>query len=269
MRTKWQSGPGFGDGPAEPLRGNHLYGNVRQAPEKFYPYLSRKITFFCCRTFFPADLASAGLSVESILDSSDKRKKHTSKKKPGPWKWIITIFVMTVVISAAFSFLSNIVLSTSTIIAALIVLLIIVFIGILFDIIGVAVTAADEETFHGMASRRVRGASEAVNLIRNANKVSSVCNDVIGDVCGIVSGSATAVIAARILMGMQTGEFGSTFVPLLLSAMVAALTVSGKAVGKIAAINSATQIVFATGRVIAFFKGIFHPAGKRRGGKRR
>ena len=60
--------------------------------------------------------------------------------------------------------------------------------GIVFDIIGVAVTAADERPFHSMAAHKTPGAREALGLIRRANKVSSFCNDVVGDICGIISG---------------------------------------------------------------------------------
>lgn len=161
---------------------------------------------------------------------------------------------MTLAISACFSLVSNLVMSSSEMLIALIVLLIIIFIGILFDIIGVAVTASDEKAIHGMASRRVKGAAEAVNLINNANKVSSICNDVIGDICGVISGSATTAIVSKILLQINMGQAMEMLLPLAMSALVAALTVTGKAIGKVSAINNSTQIVFTTGKAIAFLK---------------
>lgn len=190
-------------------------------------------------------------------NKSNQTSKNQKNKKNSHKKWIITVFFMTLAISACFSLVSNLVMSSSEMIIALIVLLIIVFIGILFDIIGVAVTASDEKAIHGMASRRVKGAAEAVNLINNANKVSSICNDVIGDICGVISGSATTAIVSKILLQINMGQAMEMILPLAMSALVAALTVTGKAIGKVSAINNSTQIVFTTGKAIAFFKGLF------------
>ena len=141
-------------------------------------------------------------------------------------------------------------MGSSTVVVAFLILLVIVLIGIVFDIIGVAVTSADEKPFHSMAARKVHGSMEALMLLRNADRVSSICNDVIGDICGVVSGSASATIAVQIL---QKFDFSlEQVVPLLLSALVAGLTVAGKAIGKTFALNSCTQIVTAVGSVIYF-----------------
>ena len=131
---------------------------------------------------------------------------------------------------------------------AFLILLAIVLIGIIFDIIGVAVTSADEKPFHSMAARKVPGAQEAIKLLRSAEKVSSICNDVIGDVCGVVSGSASAAIAAQVLQKVSFSW--PQMVTLLMSALVAGLTVGGKAVGKTFAINSCTMIVQMVGKLI-------------------
>lgn len=135
---------------------------------------------------------------------------------------------------------------------AFVTLLLIVLLGILFDVIGVAVTSASEQPFHSMASRKVPGASECIRLLRNADRVASICNDVIGDICGVVSGTAAAAIAARILAHFQ-GTPGQ-LVTLGLSSLVAGLTVGGKAVGKTVAMESCTSIVFMVGRVLYWLK---------------
>ena len=131
---------------------------------------------------------------------------------------------------------------------AFLILLLIVLIGIIFDIIGVAVTSADEKPFHSMASRKVPGAMDSIKLLRNAERVSSICNDVVGDICGVVSGSASATIALQIL---QNFDFSwPQVVSLMMSALVAGLTVAGKAIGKTFAIGSCTQIVQSVGKLI-------------------
>lgn len=128
-----------------------------------------------------------------------KKKKAGKSAKPD-FKWIALIFLTTVLISALMSFVSSNLLEGAGLALSFVILICIVLTGILFDIIGVAVTAADEVPFHAMASRKVPEAEDALRLIRNAGKVSSFCNDVIGDICGVISGSAAAVIAARVLL---------------------------------------------------------------------
>lgn len=167
-------------------------------------------------------------------------------------RWVVTIFFITIFVSGMISFASNEIMADSTIPVAFVILLAIILIGIIFDIIGVAVTSADEKPFHSMAARKVPGAQESIRLLRNAERVSSICNDVVGDICGVVSGSASAAIAVQVL-----DSFTFTLpalVTLLMSALVAGLTVGGKAVGKTFAIKSCTKIVHNVGKIIWGFR---------------
>ena len=176
-------------------------------------------------------------------------------------RWVLTIFLVTILISGVISLASEEIMAISGMAVAFVILFIIVLVGILFDIIGVAVTSADEKPFNAMAARKVPGAKESIKLLRNAERVSSICNDVIGDICGVVSGSASATIAAQVL---QNFEFSwPRIVSLVMSALVAGLTVGGKAMGKTVAINSNTQIVHSVGKVIHFFQSVFSRKGKK------
>ena len=163
-------------------------------------------------------------------------------------RWVVTIFLVTIVISGAITLISDEVMSRSGIVTAFVILLTIILVGIIFDVIGMAVASADEKPFHSMAARKVIGAHQAIRLLRNAERVSSICNDVIGDICGVVSGSASATIAAQILRNFEF-TWPQT-ISLILSAMVAGLTVGGKALGKTFALNSSTKIVFFVGKCI-------------------
>lgn len=163
-------------------------------------------------------------------------------------KWVVTIFLVTIFISGTISFFSDILMENSSMAVAFLILLAIIFIGIVFDIIGMAVATADEKPFHAMAARKVPGARAAISLLRNAERVSSICNDVVGDICGVVSGSASATIAAQILKNFDFSW--PQVVTLLMSALCAGLTVGGKAIGKSIAVNSCTQIVHTVGKII-------------------
>ncbi len=176
------------------------------------------------------------------------------KERQKTIRWVITIFFVTMLVSGSISLISDVIMESSTIFVAFLILLIIVLIGIIFDVVGVAVTSADEKPFHSMAARKVPGAQEAIMLLRSAERVSSICNDVVGDICGVVSGSASATIAAQVLQRM---EFSSlTVVSLVMSALVAGLTVGGKAIGKTFAINSCTQIVTLVSKILYSLKHI-------------
>lgn len=180
------------------------------------------------------------------------KSDQSAKQNKAMVKWVVTIFFVTILVSGIISLISDELMERSSIGVAFVILLSIVLIGILFDIIGVAVTSADETPFHAMASRRVIGAREAIRLLRKAERVSSICNDVVGDICGVVSGSASAAIAVQILENFELSW--PDVVSLLMSALVAALTVGGKAIGKTFAVNSSTKIVHFVGKVIYMVK---------------
>ncbi len=188
------------------------------------------------------------------------KKNNKITKKNSNVRWIVTIFIVSVVISSAISFLSSSVMEDAGIVEAFIVLLIIVLLGIVFDIIGVAVMSAGEKPFHSMAAKKVPGAAEALILLRNAEKVSSFCNDVVGDICGVVSGSASAVIAVKALSNLGTDAVGQ----LVMSALVAGLTIAGKACGKNIAMRESTQIVHLVSKPIYYIKSLFCYKKKRK-----
>lgn len=184
---------------------------------------------------------------------SGKHDKKEKEKKSS-LRWAVTIFFVTILVSGTISFTSSTLMESSGPAVAFLILLLIVMLGILFDVVGVAVTTADEKPFHSMAAKRVPGASECIMLLRHADRVASICNDVIGDICGVVSGAAAATIAGQILTTFQWSA--GQLVSLGLSALVAGLTVGGKAVGKSIAMRSCTSIVFSAGKVIHWFKSV-------------
>ena len=176
----------------------------------------------------------------------------TKKERNKTIRWVVTIFIVTIIVSGLISLISDEIMAASSIAVAFIILFLIVLIGIGFDIIGVAVTSADEKPFHSMAARKVPGAMEALRLLRYAERVSSICNDVIGDICGVISGSAAATIAAQVLQNFEISW--PRIITLMMSALVAGMTVGGKAICKGFAMKSSTKIVHTAGRVIHFLR---------------
>jgi Mg2+/Co2+ transporter CorB len=128
-------------------------------------------------------------------------------------------------------------------------LLFIILIGILADIIGTAVTAAQEAPFHAKAAKRVRGAKEGVFLLRNADKVANICNDVIGDIVGTVSGALGISIVVKIIN--NNPDIDTLIANILMTALIASMTVSCKALGKTLAIERANDVIFFVGKILA------------------
>jgi CBS domain containing-hemolysin-like protein len=159
---------------------------------------------------------------------------------------------ITFLLSILLTLLSNFVLNKMGLFFAIIFLLIIVFFGVVFDMIGVAVTAASETSFHAMAAKKVFGALQAYRLVRHADRVSSICNDVIGDICGTVSGAAAAIIAFH---WVATGVLDDQrIISLFIAGIVAALTVGGKAAGKYLALSRCREITYQAGKILAWLE---------------
>ncbi len=163
--------------------------------------------------------------------------------------WAVTVTIVSFVLSISILFISTELFKKISPYWSFVVVLFIILIGVLFDIIGVAVTAADEKPFHAMASKKYAGAKQAIELIRHADKVASICNDVIGDICGVVSGTAGAAIIYRIFSGhAQAGWFEAC-----IGGLIAAVTVGGKAFAKKFGINNSQFILYQVGSIIAVF----------------
>jgi Mg2+/Co2+ transporter CorB len=171
--------------------------------------------------------------------------------------------LLTFTISFIISFLLQ--FSLAPVISA-VILFFVVSTGIIFDIIGTAVTAANEMPFHAMGADKVRGSRQAVALIRQAGKVANFCNDVVGDICGTISG---AIIAGIVLEFAQRNMFlPRDILNALAIAFVAAFNVGGKAFGKSYAIENAAHIIFQVGKLLSYLKFLdLDPKRKRRKGK--
>lgn len=165
------------------------------------------------------------------------------------FKWFITIFVTTFILSITFSYISTNALTDLDILPAIVLLIAVIFVGIIFDIIAVAITVGNEKEFHAKATKKVQGSKASIFLIRNSAKVANICADVIGDICGVLSGAISAIIATKIGTKYEL-SFSLQFI---MSAMVASLTVGGKALGKNFAQEKSTNIVHAVGKVLSIF----------------
>lgn len=158
-----------------------------------------------------------------------------------------------------FSIISNSVLEGVGWGIGMVIVLLLVLIGVFFDIMGLSAAAAKETPFHAMASEKVIGAKQAIAIIRNADRFSNFCNDVIGDMTGVISGSAVVIVVTNLLYSIGAeSTLMKTIMGIFFTGLVSALTVGGKALGKSLAISYATSIVLLIGKFFYILETKFH-----------
>lgn len=189
------------------------------------------------------------------MEASDRQQKKKTQPPQKPklikTKWVLTITCASFVLSVIMSYASSEALNNAGTLLSFVVLFLFIGLGIVFDMIGVAATSATEKEFHSMAAHKVRGAREAVWMTRNAEKVSSICNDVVGDICGIISGATGALIVAHITVAVSGAK--AVLISLLVTGIVSAVTIGGKAAGKGIAIAFSSKVLALCGRVLSVF----------------
>lgn len=166
-------------------------------------------------------------------------------------KWLLTVGIVSFILSIVMSITSEGIIPRVNTIIGIVIILLFIFISVLFDMIGVAITAQDETPFHSMASKKIKGSSHSVKLLKNSDKLASICNDVIGDVCGVVSGSAGVLVASSI---SDYFVINKSIVVLIVTALIASITITGKAYGKTIAINNSKYITEKVGKVLHKFQ---------------
>lgn len=182
------------------------------------------------------------------MKNQNGQKQKKEEKGQSHLRWVIRIFLLSVSLSAVLSLCSGAALEGAGVVTAACILMFFVLLGIAFDIIGVAVTAADVKPFHSMASHRAKGAKQAITLIRSAEKVASFCNDVVGDICGIVSGSTAAVIVTQL---QKSFGWRSIIISTAVTALISGVTIGGKAVGKKIAMKQSKKVVYFVAKLMA------------------
>ena len=100
--------------------------------------------------------------------------EKNKKKSLVDYNWIIKIIIVAFTLSLIMSFTSESILPNIPSLFGIIIVLLFIGIGIMFDMIGVAVTASNLSVFNSMASRKVKGAKLAVKFKKNSDKVSIV-----------------------------------------------------------------------------------------------
>jgi len=185
---------------------------------------------------------------EQNIEVLSKNTKHKFSEK----LWYLELFFSSLFLCFMFAIISQITLLNSSLALALFLVLVLIFVSVLFDIIGVAVAASNIKPFLELKKAgKTKGVNMAIKMVKNADRVSSICTDVVGDICSIVSGASG--VAISIIIISELPSISSAVLSTLISSFIAALTVLGKAVGKSFALNSSTKILLFFGKFLEFF----------------
>lgn len=171
--------------------------------------------------------------------------ERSKRLRRGLGNALLTFFLSLIMTYAADVFLRQ----GLVIYLAFLVLLLVVLVGVVADMIGFAAAAADATPLNAKAANKVLGARQAVRLIRNADQVAVFCSDVMGDIASTLAGAMGAVIVFRVV---AERHLESGWYTIVMTALVAAVSVGGKALGKGVALQEANEIMFRLGQVVAW-----------------
>jgi len=174
----------------------------------------------------------------------------SSKKSSVSVRYAFIVGATSFILTVAFFWLSDILaIKLKSLLLSFLFLVIIILTGVLADIIGTSVTVATEAPFHAKGAKKVPGAQEGIFLIRNADRVANICNDVVGDIAGTLSGAMGIALVLQIIIYWSQGD--QLLINMLMTGTITAVTVSSKAMGKRLAVRHANEIIFLVAKVLA------------------
>ena len=165
-------------------------------------------------------------------------------------RYIVLVGIASLFLAIVFTFFSEYFTSKlNSIILALVFLVFVFLINIAADVVGTAVTAASHIPFNAKSAKRVKGAPQGLQLIKNADKVANLTNDMLSDITTTVGGALGISIAMQIIsLNPAISQF---WLNILVTAFIAAVIVSGKAFSKKIALSHPNDVIFFVGRVLA------------------
>lgn len=187
------------------------------------------------------------------IDFEENKIEALSTKKSARFnlKWLLQIFTISLLLSVVFTLLSQVILNHSNLVLSICLIAVLIFISVIADIIGVAVTACSVKPLLDLVESKKRGARFALSIVKKADKTSSICSDVIGDICSILSGAGGVSITIQILS--MCPSVSNFVLSLFINALLASLSILGKAVGKTYALSNPLKIVLNVGKCCSIF----------------
>ena len=157
-------------------------------------------------------------------------------------KWAFKVFILSISLSIIFSLVSQSLLPSLSPFFSIFVIVFFVFVSVIFDMVAVAFTSINKEQLDKFKNEN--GYIMAVKLCERADKVASFGGDVVGDICGILSGAGGVSLVVN--MNIQDANL-NLLVTCLVSSLIAGITIFCKAIMKTYALQNCEQIAIVTG----------------------
>ena len=156
-------------------------------------------------------------------------------------KWAFKVLLLSVSLSIIFSLLSQSIMPTLPSFLSIFVIIFFIFVSVVFDVIAVAFTTIKKEDLEEY--KKQKGYETAKKLCDHSDKISSFGGDVIGDICGILSGAG----GVSLVFNMQIQDENlNLLVTCLISSLIAGLTIFCKAIMKSYAMQNCAKIALKT-----------------------
>lgn len=167
--------------------------------------------------------------------------------KQNSTRWALKTFILSICLSIVFSVISQSLFPHLSVVMSIFIIVFFIVLSTIFDMIGVAVTSAELERLKTYENSK--GFDTATKLVLNTEKVSSFCGDVVGDICGILSGAG----GVSLVLSMNITEPDVYFiVTCVISSLIAGLTIFSKAIMKGYAVSNAEKVVIKTAKLLEF-----------------
>lgn len=157
-------------------------------------------------------------------------------------KWAFKVFILSISLSIIFSLVSQSLLPSLSPFFSIFVIVFFVFVSVIFDMVAVAFTSINKEQLDKFKNEN--GYVMAVKLCERADKVASFGGDVVGDICGILSGAGGVSLVVN--MNIQDTNL-NLLVTCLVSSLIAGITIFCKAIMKTYALQNCELIAIVTG----------------------
>ncbi len=178
-----------------------------------------------------------------------KYSKVVSLSTSNNKRWAVKVLFLSMSLSLIFGFLSQTVLSSIGAVMAIVCIIFFIAISVIFDMLGIAVASADEETFIKWNSENRKGARVGLRICKNCEKVCSFCADVVGDICSTLCGAGGACVVASLSQKISSPSL-VILITVSVSALIAGATIFFKALMKTKALTKSNEIILALGKIL-------------------
>lgn len=162
-------------------------------------------------------------------------------------RWAFKALILSVSFSILFGMFSQSLFPKLPWFLSVLIIFFFIFIAVLFDMIGVSFTTLSKNDLNGLFGQNKDFFNTLSRLYENKDKISSFCGDIVGDICGILSGAGGVSLVFNMNIQDANVKFITTCI---VSSIIAGLTIFGKAIMKGYAVQNCKKVTYVTAKTI-------------------